>query len=57
MKLGLKFPNTPEKPGTVWVDGDWYIAFVDKGKYIKLYYWDGISMAWNKMQAFEKEEQ
>jgi hypothetical protein len=50
----MKFPKTPEKPLFCYRVSSGYCALIDKGKYIKIYFWDGVSTTWNTQNIYEK---
>lgn len=52
----IVFPAIPEgEPNMVWsIGGGGYSALVDKGNYVKIYFWDGIALGWIRCDVYEK---
>lgn len=53
----IKYPETVEKLDLIWQRDCGYYALADRGEFIKIYRWDGVSVSWNEVIAYEKFEQ
>jgi hypothetical protein len=52
----IKFPKLPPKTKVAFIMtvGDDQVACVIKKEVIKYYYWDQISLSWNKCDVYER---